>query len=267
MKDTKLSLVDYNEIYNNMKNIMLHDIKYKSNDDDRCSDFISCFEETIKQKKQKKTKNGDKKLKKIRKTFMSLQGDSTNKWKWEENQIYFFELIMIVISKWIYGDELEENKSNIMSKNGWLKLSQFLNIVAPRRIGKSTLVGATCASILLNIPNVLISVYSLCQRTSIEMGIKIKSFIEKYETINNKHYSQFQKGVNNIEVFNLHNIENNNDIRTLKCYPASDKVYSQFMIRYSHTHTHTYKHIIHKHIIHKLVTKNFITNNFLNPLI
>ena len=218
---SKIKILTFTDSFRNLKNNIFRNIKCQRKLDIR-EDFNGSFKNSI--KKIKKNTNGDETLKAIRETFMLLEGNDKEKWKWEEKQIYFFELIMLVIAKWIYGKELEENTINIMQRNGWLKLSQFLNIVAPRRIGKTTLVGATCAAILLNIPNVLISVYSLCQRTSIDMGEKIKSFINRYEIINPSRHSQFKIGKNNGELFRLHNKNDNFDVRTLKCYPASDKV-------------------------------------------
>lgn len=162
----------------------------------------------LKKRKLIKKKTGDEILKDIREDFMSFMDI------WSENQLYFFEMMLLTAAKWIYGDEIKKNLLKILNKNGWRKLTDFVLFLAPRREGKSFVVSGAAAAFILNIPNVLVSVYSVGQRTSSKMGESIKDFLSK-----SKKKINFKK--NNDETLRIDGFEDKHDKRTLKCFPAS----------------------------------------------
>lgn len=163
-----------------------------------------------------KEETGDDRCKRVLSEVLSYVEE------WSDNQMFFIHLMMMTAASWIYGEELKYNKFNILMKNGWPKLCEFLMILAPRREGKTYCVAAFAAAMLVSIPKIKVYVYSNGKRASTAMGGVIKNFLEMSKKKRNFNY--LENNQETVSIYGLTNARNQSDLRVLKLFPSKSEI-------------------------------------------
>lgn len=126
--------------------------------------FIGCEE-----------KNGDQILESLR--VDAAQNMAT---VWSTDQNMFLEQIWLTILNHIYGPSLSSNLDRLMAQNKhWKRFMQVLDIMCPRRWGKTTTIAGAVADILKNLRKKEISIFSPGRRPSKKLLELIFSFVCK----------------------------------------------------------------------------------------
>lgn len=99
---------------------------------------------------------------------------------WSADQNMFIEQIWLTILNHIYKNSLGSNLDRLMASNPhWKRFMQVLDIMCPRRWGKTTTIGGTVAIIAKNLRNIEISIFSPGRRPSKKLLELIYSFVCK----------------------------------------------------------------------------------------
>lgn len=120
-------------------------------------------------------KSGDEVLESLR-----VDAAQNMQTEWSTDQNAFLEQIWLTILNHIYGHSLSSNLDRLMAENPhWKRFMQVLDIMCPRRWGKTTTIAGAVADILKNLPKKEISIFSPGRRPSKKLLELIYSFICK----------------------------------------------------------------------------------------
>ena len=161
---------------------------------------------------QGEERGGDEVLASLRTDIASNMGMN-----WSSDQNMFIEQIWLTVLNHIYKGTLGSNLDRLMAENRhWKRFMQVLDIMCPRRWGKTTTIAGAVAGISNNIKNVEISIFSPGRRPSKKLLELIYSFICKL-------------GIEHKVVrYNVETIwlvgETPDDIRKIFSYPSKVKI-------------------------------------------
>jgi hypothetical protein len=175
-------------------------------------------------------------------------------------QLDFVKVIIPTLFKYIYKDEWNTNRREILARHGMKEVYDEVFFISPRRMGKTITLGYTCLSIAANMIKDPIRPFDIAVFATTRDASK--RFIDecalgwKNIDINYKFY--FEKTASQIT---LTNKKNPTDIRYIKSFAGSGVV-SIFLFKkkftistHTHTHTHTYKHFFSNKKQKNLFTK------------
>ena len=111
---------------------------------------------------------GHKRLEGIRESIEQLESDGTYR---SFGQAQLHEMFISACARLIYDEGFDERK--LQAHHGWRKIDmlQWISIITPRRWGKSRCVSQFAFTMLLNIPNIKIGVFSPSRAQSEEVRI------------------------------------------------------------------------------------------------
>ena len=118
---------------------------------------------------------GDKCLEELRKTVHQLGIKLTF------NQIKFVEDMIRACLKFIFRNDFEQNVARLLKENNWSEIIQEVLIITARRMGKTTVVAAFSAALLICIPNVKLMIFSVSLNSSRKMISTIQEFLQVHE--------------------------------------------------------------------------------------
>jgi hypothetical protein len=119
--------------------------------------------------------SGEEKLRLIRETLDEFG------YKRTDQQKVFHEHMINACLPIIFGDELDYHTEKILKENDWEAILQELLCVTPRRFGKTWAVAMFVATILINVPNIEIVIFSMAMRASRKMLALVDKFISRHE--------------------------------------------------------------------------------------
>lgn len=136
---------------------------------------------------------------------------------WSADQNMFIEQIWLTVLNHIYKNTLGSNLDRLMANNPhWKRFMQVLDIMCPRRWGKTTTIGGAVAVAANNLKNIEISIFSPGRRPSKKLLELIYSFICKLGI----EHKVVRYNVETLWIVG----DNEQDIRKVFSYPSKVKI-------------------------------------------
>jgi len=140
--------------------------------------------------------------------------DSLNTFDRSIQQQEMHEQMLQCVSKQIYGNNIYEHEDEILRYNGFTSLRSDVIFTAWRRFGKTEAVAQFAASLLMNVSEIDISIFSTASRASDSISKRIKTLVKEHFNVDKKIIIQ-----DNDESLILK--YGPGDGRTLHAYPGS----------------------------------------------
>jgi len=131
------------------------------------------------------------------------------------------EQMLQCVSKQIYGNNIYEHEDEILRYNGFTSLRSDVIFTAWRRFGKTEAVAQFAATLLINVSEIDISIFSTASRASDSISKRIKTLVKEHFNVDKKVITQ-----DNDESLILK--YGPGDGRTLHAYPGSRDTYVLF---------------------------------------
>lgn len=169
------------------------------------------------------------KLNKIYKVLEEFRGlDGSPKFRLKLDQRVMIAHMTTAILPFLFGADLEANRSVLEQRLKIKDFNEFLLIVAPRRAGKTTGLAAFVAAVLIAIDQLDAAVFSLGQQTSGNFAKMVVDFLQRHpkglKLLGNP------KTLQNAKEIRLIDPDNPLFVKRLRIFPDVSKVCSLFFL-------------------------------------
>ena len=134
------------------------------------------------------------------------------------DQMRMQEMFLSGVTRNIYAKAYEMNQKAIMRRNGWDSLTPYVAVMTPRRFGKSWALAAFIAALALEMPSIVIAIFSTGGRASGKQDGLLQHIKRNLQGF----------GINNFKVDNNEHLyfEIKGNLRQIKAFPAGRDRYA-----------------------------------------